>query len=196
MTLVSEPTAALDRAMCAVGKLVDCVDAGQWETPTPCTEWNVQELLDHLIAGNLRFAAVVRDASPPDPADVEPGDPAAYRSSTAALHAAFAEPGVLQRTFQAPIGPAPGGTLLQLRVIEQLVHGWDLALATGQPPALPEDLAEEALILAFAQFGGGEREGIPFGPAHRVTDDAPAIDKLAAFFGHRVSPIFPSRGGD
>jgi uncharacterized protein (TIGR03086 family) len=185
MVFTLEPTLSLDRAMAAVIELVDGVRADQWGNPTPCSDWNVRRLVDHLVAGNLRFAAL-RDASPFISADGEPPDPAtAYRFSAIALHAAFAEPGVLKGTYHSPMGQASGAVLMQLRITEQLVHGWDLAQATGRPHDLPEDLAEQALIISRAQLGDTQREGIPFEPAQCITEDASQIDKLAAFCGRR-----------
>jgi uncharacterized protein (TIGR03086 family) len=67
-----------------------------------------------------------------------------------------------------------------------LTHGWDLARATGQPPELPEDLAEQELALFRAQLGTAPRDGSPVGQPQPVADDAAAIDRLAAFLGRRV----------
>jgi uncharacterized protein (TIGR03086 family) len=177
--------ASFDRAVTAVGQLVAGVESGQWPAPTPCAEWDVSQLVDHLIAGNRHFAALLQGQplASQDPA----GDRTAhYRTSAAALRAAFAAPGALQKVYQSPIGPAPGSAIVQLRISEQLIHGWDLAQATGQPPSLPADLAEQALALSKAQLGDALRGGLPFDPPQPVPDDAPAISRLAAFFGRRT----------
>lgn len=84
------------------------------------------------------------------------------------------------------MGSAPGAVLVQVRIGELLVHGWDLAHATGEPPALPTDLAEQQLGLWQARLGDGPRDGTPIGPAQPVTDDAPIFDRLAAYFGRAV----------
>jgi uncharacterized protein (TIGR03086 family) len=176
-----------DRAATAVGQLVAGVEPGQWPNSTPCAEWDVSQLVDHLIAGNRHFAALIQGQAAAGPADQDPaGDrTASYRTSAAALHAAFARPGALENIHQSPIGPAPGRAIVQLRISEQLLHGWDLAHATGQAPNLPADLAGRALALSRAQLGDASRDGMPFDPPQPVQDDAPAIDRLAAFFGRR-----------
>ena len=84
------------------------------------------------------------------------------------------------------MGTVPGVVLLHLRITELLVHGWDLAQATAQPPLLPDDLAEQEL-----QFTSGKLADIPagrhpFAPPQPVPDDAPAIERLAACLGRRV----------
>ena len=56
--------ASFDRTVTAVGQLVAGVAPVQWSAPTPCTEWDVSHLVDHLIAGNRHFAALVQGQRP------------------------------------------------------------------------------------------------------------------------------------
>ncbi len=179
--------AALDRALAGAGRLIAGIDARQWSAPTPCTEWDVRTLVTHVTSGMLTFAALVRGEPRPDGAGYLADDPvAAYRAAAATMRAAFAAPGALDRIYQSPIGPAPGSVLVHLRITELLVHGWDLARATGQPPALPEDLAEGELALWRRRFEHGPGDGLPFAPAQTVAAQTPAIDQLAAFLGRPV----------
>jgi uncharacterized protein (TIGR03086 family) len=183
-----DPIGSLDRTCTAVGDLVVGVGPGQWADPTPCTEWNVSQLVDHLIAGNRRFAALLRDHPTAEPGGAEPGGDraASYRTAAAALRAAFSAPGALDRIYPSPIGSAPGLALVDLRIAEQLLHGWDLAQATGQHPNLPDDLAGQQLARARSQLGDAPRKGMPFDAPQPAPAHAPAIDRLAAFFGRRV----------
>src|SRR6266704_2497268 len=57
---------SLALALASVGHLVDGVAAAQWTAPTPCPEWDVRQLVNHLVAGNLAVAALVRAHAPPD----------------------------------------------------------------------------------------------------------------------------------
>lgn len=182
------PIAGFDRALAAVGELVAGVGVGQWTAPTPCTAWTVCDLVNHLVTGHLSFTALLGGTPPPERDSDHLGDDpaAAYSDAGAALAAAFAAPGILERVFQSPIGPAPGAALLQLRIAEQLVHGWDLAQATGQKAGLPADLAETQLGIWQAQLAGDARDALPFRPAQPVDDDAPAIDRLVAFLGRPI----------
>jgi uncharacterized protein (TIGR03086 family) len=189
MTTPSSPADQLDVALSATGELVAGVRDDQWSAPTPCTEWTVRDLVNHLVGANRFFTARLRDRTPPDRgADHLGGDPtAAFRDSAAELQAAFDQPGVPERTFQAPIGALPGSALLQLRMTDLLVHAWDLAQATGQAAELPDDLAEQALAFSMARLASATRTG-RFGPAQPVADDAPAIDRLVAYLGRPVRP--------
>jgi uncharacterized protein (TIGR03086 family) len=179
----------LGRALDAVASLISNIRGGQWSAPTPCTDWNVRQVVNHLIGMNRVLAALLADQPPPPrlSADHAEDDPAgAYRDSAAALRAAFGRPGVLERAFHGPLGTATGAERLQIRLYDLLAHGWDLAQATGQPVDLPDDLAEQSLAFARTQLTGQARPG-RFGPAQIVAEQAPAIERLVAFLGRPVN---------
>lgn len=187
MTSPAPSVEDLTRALSAVDELIVGVGDDQWSAPTPCTDWTVRELVNHLVGVNLVFAALVNSQAPPERGtDVLGDDPAgAYRDSSRAIQAAFAQPGVLERSYQGPLGAATGAERLHVRIADLLAHGWDLAQATGQPAALPADLSEQALTFTRTQLSTMPRTG-RFDPAQPVADDAPAIDRLAAFLGRPV----------
>jgi uncharacterized protein (TIGR03086 family) len=80
--------------------------------------------------------------------------------------------------------PQPAESVFNMTLMEYLTHGWDLAVATGQPVPYSEAEAEEVLRRAEAtlppQYRGGD---MPFGEIVPVADDAPAIDRLMGFMG-------------
>ena len=183
------PLEQLARALDATEHLIAAVREEQWTAATPCSEWNVRELVNHVVAGNHMFASILRDAPatapPPPPPDSELLD--AYHSSAAGLLAAFGQPGVLERVFMVPFGSVPGIVALHLRITEVLVHGWDLARASGQRAEFPADLAEQALDFSRGKLGNIPSGRQPFQPPQPVADDAPAIDRLAALLGRPVA---------
>jgi uncharacterized protein (TIGR03086 family) len=121
-------------------------------------------------------------------ADLLGNDPAAaYAQSSTALQDAFTRPGVMEQTFEAPIGTVPGAVMLHLRITEMLVHGWDLARATGQPADLPADLAEQELAFTRGALGSLPPDRRPFAAPVAVADEAPALDQLAAVLGRHVT---------
>jgi uncharacterized protein (TIGR03086 family) len=179
----------LGRAFDAVAGLIGNVRADQWSAPTPCTDWTVRQVVNHLIGMNRVFAALLADQPPPPrpSADQVEDDPAgAYRDSAAALLAAFSGPGILERTYHGPLGTASGAERLQIRLYDLLAHGWDLAQATDQPVDLPDDLAEQSLAFARTQLTEQARPG-RFGPAQIVAEQAPAIERLVAFLGRPIN---------
>ena len=180
----------LSRAFTAVGELIARVRPEQWSAPTPCTDWTVRRLVDHLIGMNRVFTALLAGEPPPQrpAADHVERDPAGtYRDSAARLLAEFELPGALERGYGGPLGAATGAERLQIRLYDLLAHGWDLARATGQPAELPDDVAEQSLKFVRVQLTEDARPG-RFGPAQPVAGDAPAIERLVAFLGRPVAP--------
>src|SRR4051794_3091893 len=177
----------LARAAEAVERLVDAVGDDQWGAPTGCPGWTVRDLLAHLVGGTWGAVAALGGPRRPegDPLGDDPA--AALREADEALRGAFARPGVLEQVVTVPAGTVPGAVLLHLRLTELLVHGWDLAEATGRSAGgLPADLAEQELAFSPVQLQRLPPGRSPFGPPQPVGDDAPAVDRLAALLGRPV----------
>jgi uncharacterized protein (TIGR03086 family) len=201
---MTAPVADLATALAGTEELVTRIGSGEWGVPTPCTGWSVRDVVNHLVGGNLLFAGVLGgEPLPPREelvaamrADRLGDDPvAAYRASAAELLAAFGADGVLDRVVTVPAGTFPGIAALHLRIVEALVHGWDVARATGRPLDFPDRLVEQELAFTRSTLprlpprpaGQG-----PFAPAEPVPDDAPALDRLAALLGRCVQEEQPA----
>jgi uncharacterized protein (TIGR03086 family) len=157
-----------------------------WSAPTPCTEWDVQQVVSHIVGMNRVFAAMLAGDRPPARSELEPQELlSAYRDSSQELLAAFREPGVLERSFESPMGSATGAERLKIRLYDLLAHGWDLAQATGQVADLPEDAAEAALGFVSKQLTDEARPG-RFASAQAPPADASAVERLAAFLGRPI----------
>lgn len=185
-----EGLARFDRAVAAAGAVFDGVKAEQWGDPTPCTEWTVRDLMNHVVGGTRQFISLMSGGGPLDrSADYLGSDPAgSFREAAGELRAIFAAEGALERLFPSPFGPQPGQFIAELRVTEMMTHGWDLARATGQSTDLDPELAE-SLIENFRRMrarAGGAPAALPFDDEQPVADDAPAADRLAAVAGRRV----------
>jgi uncharacterized protein (TIGR03086 family) len=183
------PLADLDRALAAAERVVAGIQPGQWPAPTPCTELDVRGVLNHLVSGNLLFAALVRGEPLPDRSADQLGDDplGAFQRAARELREAFAGPGVLESVYTAPFGTGPGAVLLHVRIVELLAHGWDLGRATGQPADFPDDVAERTLGATQRQLTSRpEGPGAPFAAEVAVPEDAAAIDRLAGFLGRPV----------
>jgi uncharacterized protein (TIGR03086 family) len=178
----SQLLADLGRASTAFAQLADAVAPAQLAGPTPCPDVNVRMLVEHLIEGSCYFANLL--AGSPASAGAHPAEPlpAAFKAAAAQLLTAFSAPGILTQMFESPIGRASGAELAEVRLIELVTHGWDLARATGQSmTAFPADLCERTLMIARQLYT--DRTRGRFGAPQPVSDTAPAADRLAAFLG-------------
>jgi uncharacterized protein (TIGR03086 family) len=172
-------------------RLVDGVTARQWALPTPCEDMDVAGLVVHVVGGLEQFAAVGAGEPTEPPAEHPGADAGAYRSASEKMLDAWSRPGVIDRVYPMDWGETPGEMLMGFSLIEQVVHGWDLARATGQTPRFPPDVVAATLRLAHDYDDESIRVPGMFGPAVPVADDAPALDRLAAFLGRRPDRWIP-----
>jgi uncharacterized protein (TIGR03086 family) len=189
MSAMSDPNplARFDRAAAAADAAIAGVLPEQLEDPTPCTEWNVRQLLNHIVGGNRSFIAMQTGGGPIDrSADYLGADPlAAFRTSLAELRAVFAADGALERIVPTPFGEAPAAVLVNMRVNEMMLHGWDVARATGQSTDLDPELAAECLEEFRALRATGRGKGMFHDPTEAPAGAVPA-DQLAAIAGRTV----------
>jgi uncharacterized protein (TIGR03086 family) len=185
----------LDR-LAAVGMaaLIDETSSDQLDAPTPCPAWTVRALLTHVVAGNVKYTEIARgrDWSRGVP-DVElDDDPAAmYRRTIDAMLEAWERPGVLERETPLPVGRGPAEGALHLHLGETLVHGWDLAVATGQQPAFADDVVEASLTQFRSWLPPQRPPGSPFSDARLLGEDAAPLDRLAGYLGRNVTAWSP-----
>jgi uncharacterized protein (TIGR03086 family) len=188
-----EPYAAFDQAVASTAQIVKGVRAGQMTAPTPCTEWDVRALLNHLIGTLWLSEALLSDTAPRHPmapgglpASDLAGDPAAaYAEASAAALAAAGAGDAISRQHITPLGKMPGPVLAGFTTLDILVHGWDLAKATGQPAALEDGLARHVLGFASQALTGQAARAGRIGPAVPVPAGAPVTDQLAGFLGRQ-----------
>jgi uncharacterized protein (TIGR03086 family) len=189
---VTDPLAGLAAALDGTGQLVHAVTDDQWQLPTPCPDWTVRQLVNHLVGGDRLCTRVLRgEPLPPmdqlgrrGHVDQLGDDPAAaYDTAAAELLQALAAPGVLDRAHTLPVGTLPGPAVVHLRTVETLVHGWDLARATGRAAPFADELAERELPFTRDLLGRLPEGRQPFAPTLPATEESPAIDRLAALLG-------------
>jgi len=148
--------------------------AANLDAPTGCDDWNVRDLLNHMLETQRYFAGSARgeDVSPPGakPPELLSGDPVSDFAS-ASLRPCGDE-GVIDKT-----GPALG-----IAFSDQLLHGWDLARATGQDSTMPDGLAEQAYGAIHGMFTEEQRQGV-FKPEVAVPEGASAQERLLAYAG-------------
>jgi uncharacterized protein (TIGR03086 family) len=153
--------------------------ADHLDAQTPCPEWSVRAVISHLIDGQQSYfqpAALGKQATPPspNPPDILTGDPGTQYEETR------------QATLEAFRKADPKQAMMTMGIafVDQLVHGTDIARATGQEATIPPDLAEAAFGMVHGNLTD-ENRGTAFGPAVAVPDDASIQDKLLAYLGRR-----------
>lgn len=177
------------RALLRTGRIVAGVRPEHLSLPTPCRNWDVRLLLNHIIGGNLMFAEVARggraevtgemdDHTRPDPGTN-------YLASAESVLAAWAEPGAMQRRCHMPFGDVPAQAAVSIHFLDVVVHGWDLARATGQDTTIDPDLAEEALDISHGLLSPELRQVGAFGPEIPAAADDPLHHRLVAFVGRQ-----------
>jgi uncharacterized protein (TIGR03086 family) len=144
---------------------------------TPCDEWDVRQLMNHMLDTQKFFLGRARGEalSPPSPQPPEllGDDPVAdFERGRDAMLRAFGEKGVLEKT-----GPSLG-----IAFCDQLLHGWDLAKATSQEATMPDGLAVAAYDVIDGRLTADRRKNA-FKPEIAVGPHASAQEKLLAYTG-------------
>jgi uncharacterized protein (TIGR03086 family) len=171
--------AASDRAIA----VVEGVRADQLGAPTPCAEWTVQQLIDHLAAGTEYLLSATTGG---EPAGCSPATAADYRRGVADVLNAVTVPGAMERTCTSPLGfvwpvsQAVAGTFMDV-----LIHTWDLARATGQDDRLDPGLVDACTAMFLPEMPERGRAAGIIGPAVEVADDASPQVRLLAAMGRR-----------
>ncbi len=186
----------LSSATRRMDRVLDGISDEHLTAPTPCSESNVGALVDHVLGLTVAFTSAARkelgevtSANPPLPSS-GPGR-GDWRSSAPGLlddlADAWRDPGAWTGTTRAGGIDLPGEVAGLVALDELVVHGWDLAVATGQTYAC--EPAEIAACMAFAESVSDEQrtEGGLFGPAVEVPSDAPAMHRLLGLTGRDPS---------
>ncbi len=174
---------------------VDGVQESQLGSPSPCAEWDVRGLLNHVTGGGLIFATCIRDGSCPEDVaialtteDQVGDDPSASWRAAASAFRSAAEAADGDRVVSTPWGEMPVSVVVDVATADLAIHTIDLAVATGQDLGrFDPELLATADELAHRYFPPGAR-GEAFAPPVDVDVDAdvdPAL-RLAAFAGRSV----------
>ena len=172
-------------------RVLDALRDGDLDARTPCTDTSVGDLVDHIGSLAAAFAGAARkdDSSPgaggappePDAANLGPDWRARIVTSLRDLATAWTDPEAWQGMTRAGGIDLPGEVAGLVALDELVVHGWDVAVATGQSYDVPDEEAEAAL--SFVASFDAPRDGRLFGPAVPVADDAPPLERLLGLTG-------------
>jgi uncharacterized protein (TIGR03086 family) len=176
-----DPIALFERAASDAVAMAVKVTPDQLEAPTPCREWTVAQLLEHMAGGTSYLLGAVGVTHEPPGADV-----GAYSTAVARCVEVLRQPGALERRCMSPAGfewsvaEAVTGTFM-----DQRVHTWDLAVATGRDTKLDNELTEVCVAMFLPHMPDiGRRAGI-VGPEVAVAADASTQDRLLGAMGRQ-----------
>ena len=179
------------RAMASASRFVSGVPEGAWHDPTPCTEWDLRALVNHITYENLWAAELFPGKTMAEVGDRLEGDLlgddpiAAFNRSVEAATAAVSAPGAMEAVTHLSFGDTPGSEYARELFADMLIHGWDVAKASRQDAALDAALVDAGLPLAeeVAAMAGGSGA---FAAPVAIPGDAPAQTRLLALVGRRA----------
>ncbi|MFI9587392.1 TIGR03086 family metal-binding protein [Streptomyces sp. NPDC052236] len=171
---------------------VHAVRAGQWDDPTPCTDWSVHDLVNHVTTEQLWVPHLVTDgASIDDVGDAYDGDVLGKRPKTTwdaaarAARKAFAAPGALEQTVELSYGETPAVAYCAQMITDAVVHAWDLSRAIGAQERLPDALVSFALDEVTPYAAELSKSGL-FGPPIEPPPGDGHQTRLLALLGRRA----------
>lgn len=182
-------TAAHDALRAAVAG----VPADAWTLPTPCTDWNVTQVLQHAAGDQLAYASTVADAPGPDYNPFEPSgaldsSPAELLEpaleSTAEAFASVA-PGAQEVPVPLPPFSMPADLAVGAAALDAAIHAWDIAAATGQPS--PVDVSMAASLRPVAESIVEPLRGFAYADPIEPAPDADELTSLLNYLGRSVA---------
>lgn len=185
----SDAVATYRNAVAAFDKVARLVTNESLDGPTPCTEWNVRQLLNHVVAEDLwapplLAGRTVDDVAGDIPDDALGDDPvASWAAASSAATAAADDPGLKDRTMQLTGREATPAQYLMEMAIDHATHAWDLSAALGKPTTLDPELVSTLTAWFTPQAELWRSIGGVIGPAVSVPHDADAQTKLLAELG-------------
>ena len=173
--------------------LVARVSDDELGSPTPCPAYTLGDLIDHVGGLALAFTAAARKAGGPYVEQTPSGQAgrlgADWRERITAdlqdLARAWGEPGAWSGMTRIARTDAPAEMVGLTAADELVVHGWDVARATGQPYAVEPAMLDAAqrFLSQFASPDAPAGPEVPFGPSRQVPGDAPMLDRIVALAG-------------
>ena len=187
-----DQVALLGRAIDEVTRLVDGLTDDQLGVQTPCAEWKVRDLLNHLTGGATMFAISAETGDVPDDlmaslmTEDQLGDDykQAWKAASTRATAAFSKPGIMEQTVKLPFGEMPAGVAATIAVFDVTTHACDLAQATGRQ-VQDAELVDTALAAGKQMIGPDMRVPGMFGPEVPCDESSSSVDKLLAFAGRQ-----------
>lgn len=183
-------TQPLEQSMATARSVLTGVNADQLDIQSPCAQWKVRDVVNHIVGGQQFFINAMQGKQPDGTeVDYASGDfVATFDELSQQCVGAFQADGALEQIVSLPFGDMPGRAVMGLAMTDVFTHAWDLAKATGQDTDLNPQLAGQLLQGAqmMIQPAFRSEDGAVFGPEQTAPEGASNADKLAAFLGRTV----------
>jgi uncharacterized protein (TIGR03086 family) len=189
-----DPIDALSRARQEFETRLRTVGASQWDLPTPCTDWSVRDLVNHVFLGTRMSVQLLAGSSSDEVSagfgdDLIGGsaDPVAdFVALADQMHQGFAAPEGLDGTVNHPMGVIPRAQFVGFRIGDYAAHGWDLARAIGADEHLDPDLVDYVWDDIQPMAGALAQTGIfGDGASGDLDEDAPLQTRYLDLTGRR-----------
>lgn len=184
-----DPRFAFAKLTDAVGNLMEATPTEKMGNATPCPDFTVKELFEHLVLV-MRRVAVIGNGDHWSTIMEEPTESGWTQDYRAAAHdvmLAWSDPALLETNLEVPWGEFPGAVLMYSYTAELAVHGWDLAQATGADFEIDDGLLGNALIATkFIPEDDRGHSDMPFSPVVDPGSDAPVLLQIAGWMGRDV----------
>ncbi|HKD99326.1 MAG TPA: TIGR03086 family metal-binding protein [Micromonosporaceae bacterium] len=185
--MTGQPIELLRRAVDQMSSVIGAAGQDNADRPTPCANWDVRTLAEHVIMDVEQFTVAAAgerpDWSRPRPS-VDGDWRQAFDAKAPGLLGQWSKVADFDTPVTLPIGAVPLSFVVKQQMAEFAVHAWDLARATGQQPSWDDEVAGTALAWSRTtlkpEFRG---EGKAFGPAWPEPPGAEPTAALVAWFG-------------
>ena len=188
---MSELVELYRKAVDQFGGLVEQVRDDQWSSSTPCTEWDVRALVNHIVNENLWMPPLFEGKTIEEVGDRFDGDmlgedpKQAWKQASEEAVGASAQPGALERTVHLSFGDFPGKEYLAQVLTDHVIHAWDLARGIGANDRLDAELIDFATHYLEPQVEAW-RAGGAFGDEVKVKHSADAQTRLLGMAGRKA----------
>lgn len=188
----ADPRSGLAAAVAAARLAIEATCNGSSERlagPTPCSEYTVEDLIEHLVFIARRVAIIGNGGHFTETPDHLAGSDwaAVFAGEADAIHHAWSDPAKLSASYEVPWGQVPGAALMLAYTAEFAAHTWDLARATGTGVEIVDDvLAGAAEAVRFIPADGRDDPAVPFAPVVEAPAGASNLERIVTWVGRSL----------
>ena len=182
-----DPLTRLQAGIDQARPVIAAATPDDYDLPTPCSEWNTRELINHMIGALTMFRDVAVDGKADTSLFARDliGDDAlaSFNAVADQTVAAWSEPGKVDGMANLPFAEMPAQFALQFPAMDMVVHAWDISTATGKPVAWNPELVADTLAFCESTFSNPDFRGHDFAAPVPAPEGADDLTRLVSFLG-------------